>query len=79
VGEYRHPHWKQHPEWDSNIAKYNVHEPPQDAFGDWAAISIGDQHYLFGDFHPANDDIRVGWLTSSSLDQSFEFCGEIGR
>lgn len=79
VAEYPHPHWKQHPDWDSNVAKYNVHEPEQNAFGDWASISIGGQYYLFADFHPANDKIRVGWFTSSSLDQPFEFCGEIGK
>jgi hypothetical protein len=78
VAEYPHPHWMQHPDWDSNIAKYNVHEPEQNAFGDWAAISVGGQYYLFSDYHPANDKIRVGWFTSSSLDEPFEFCGEIG-
>ena len=34
VAEYRHPHWKQHPDWDTNIGKYNVHEPEQEAYGD---------------------------------------------
>lgn len=61
------------------FAKYEIHEPEQDAFGDWAAISIGGQYYLFCDYHPANDKIRVGWFTSSSLDQPFSFCGEIGK
>lgn len=79
VGEYLHPHWMQHPEWDSNVAQYNVHEPEQDAFGDWAAISVGGQYYLFSDYHPANDEIRIAWFTSSSLDEPFEFCGEIGN
>ncbi|MDP6358592.1 MAG: hypothetical protein QF473_25965, partial [Planctomycetota bacterium] len=79
VAEYLHPHWKQHPEWDSNVAKYDVHKPEQNAFGDWAAISIGGQYYLFGDFHPAHQPIRVGWFTSPGLDQKFTFCGEIGR
>lgn len=75
---YPHPHWKQHPDWDSNIATYEVHEPEQNAFGDWAAISVGGQHYLFADFHPASDKIRVGWFTSSSLDEPFRRCGSIG-
>ncbi len=79
VGQYLHPHWKNHPDWDTNVAEYNVHKPEQNAYGDWAAISIGGQYYLFCDFHPANDDIRVAWFTSSSLDKPFEFCGEIGR
>jgi len=80
VAQYKHPHWKKHPDWDSNIAEYNVHEPEQDAFGDWAAISVGGQYYLFSDYHPAQNgkDIRVAWFTSSSLDKPFTLCGEIG-
>jgi len=61
------------------FAKYEVHEPEQNAFGDWAPISIGGQYYLFSDYHPANSSIRVGWFTSSSLDKPFTFCGEIGK
>lgn len=61
------------------FAKYEIHEPEQDAFGDWASICIGGQYYLFADYHPANSGIRVGWFTSSSLDKPFAFCGEIGK
>ena len=39
--EYKHPHWLQHPDFKSNIAKYEIHEPRQEAYGDWAAINIG--------------------------------------
>lgn len=46
------PLLQQRPDWDSNIAQYKVHKPKQDAFGDWAAISVGSQYYLFCDFHP---------------------------
>ena len=80
TAEYLHPHWvKEDPKrFKTSIAKYQVHEPEQDAYGDWAALSIGGQYYLFCDFHPAHKSIRIGWFTSSSLDQPFEFCGEIG-
>ena len=80
VDEYLHPHWtKEDPKnFPSNVGKYEVHEPKQDAFGDWAAICIGGQYYLFCDFHPANDKIRVGWFSASSLNEPFTFCGEIG-
>ena len=61
------------------FARYEIHEPEQSAYGDWAAISIGGQVYLFGDYHPARGHIRVGWFTSSSIDKPFTFCGEIGR
>ena len=61
------------------FGRYEIHEPEQNAYGDWAAISIGGQYYLFCDYHPANDKIRVGWFTSSSLDTQFTFCGELGK
>ena len=81
IKTYKHPHWvKEDPEhFKTNIAEYEVHEPEQNAYGDWASISIGGQYYLFGDFHPAGKPIRIGWFTSSSLDKPFTFCGEIGR
>ncbi|MFW6114478.1 MAG: hypothetical protein ACOC7K_01930 [bacterium] len=76
---YRHPHWRQHPAWKSNVAEYEIHEPEQNAFGDWAAISVGGQYYLFCDYHPANDKIRVAWFTSSDVNKPFKRVGEIGR
>ena len=81
TAEYLHPHWvKENPKrFTTNVAEYQVHEPEQDAYGDWASIAIGGQYYLFCDFHPANEKIRIGWFTSSSINQPFEFCGEIGR
>jgi len=78
-GTYDHPHWLQHPDFKTNIAEYEIHEPKQDAFGDWAAISIGGQYYLFCDYHPADEKIRIGWFTSESIDKPFTFCGEIGQ
>ena len=60
------------------FARYEIHEPEQNAFGDWAAIAIGGQYYLVSDYHPAHDKIRIGLFTSPSLDQKFEFIGEIG-
>ena len=81
IAEYLHPHWaKEDPKrFKTNVAKYEVHEPEQDAYGDWAAISIGGQYYLFCDFHPAHKGIRIAWFTSSSIDKPFSFCGEIGK
>ncbi len=60
------------------FAKYEIHEPEQNAFGDWAAIAIGGQYYLVSDYHPAHKKIRIGLFTSPSLDQQFEFIGELG-
>ncbi len=80
VAEYRHPHWKQHEDWDTNIGKYNVHEPEQEAYGDWAAICVGGQYYLFGDFDPVGGhSMSACWFTSPSLDEPFEWCGKIGK
>ncbi len=78
--EYKHPHWLQHPDWTSNIAKYEIHEPEQEAYGDWAAICIGSQYYLFGDYDPiGSGHMSVGWFTSPSLDQQFTWCDKIGE
>jgi len=63
--------------------KYEIHEPEQNAFGDWASISIGGQYYLFGDFDPAgshgNKGMSVAWFTSDDINKIFTFCGNIGR
>jgi len=65
------------------FAKYEIHQPEQNAYGDWAAISIGGQYYLFADFDPKDghgkNAMSVGWFTSSSLDEQFTFCGNIGK
>ena len=82
---YKHPHWaKENPErYKTNVAKYEVHKPEQNAYGDWAAISIGGQYYLFCDFDPVNGNgkhsMSVGWFTSSSIDEQFQWCGNIGK
>ena len=80
MASYKHPHWLEHPDWQSNIGEYEVHEPKQNAHGDWASICIGGQYYLFGDFDPADDHkMSVGWFTSSSLDEQFTWCDNIGE
>ncbi len=82
TGTYRHPHWvKEHPQrFKTNIAEYEIHEPAQNAYGDWAAICIGGQYYLFCDFDPADSRMMsAGWFTSPSLDQKFTWCDSIGR
>ena len=65
------------------FAKYEIHTPEQDAYGDWAPICIGGQYYLFGDFDPAHGKGRggmsVAWFTSSSIDKQFTFCDNIGN
>lgn len=84
-GTFNHPHWrKEDPEnFPSNVAKYEIHDPEQDAYGDWAAIAIGGQYYLFGDYDPAGahgqHNMSVAWFTSANINNPFTFCGNIGK
>ena len=62
------------------VAQYNIHQPEQEAYGDWAAICIGGQYYLFGDYDPVGGhQMSVGWFTSPSIDQPFKWCDHIGQ
>ena len=85
TGEFKtfnHPHWaKEDPEhFKTGRAKYEVHKPEQEAFGDWAAISVGGQYYLFGDYDPEHGKpMSIGWFTSSDINKPFTFCGNIGN
>ena len=82
IATYKHPHWaKEDPDnYQTNVAEYEVHQPEQEAYGDWAAISIGGQYYLFADYDPAGGhQMAVGWFTSSSIDEPFTWCDKIGN
>lgn len=82
TGTYKHPHWaKEDPaRFPSNVAEFEIHEPEQEAYGDWAAICIGGQYYLFGDYDPAGGhSMSVGWFTSPSIDEEFTWCDHIGN
>ena len=77
---YKHPHWLQHPDFKTNVATYQVHEPEQEAYGDWCSVCIGGRYYLFGDYDPVGGhQMSVGWFTSPSLDQPFTWCDNIGK
>ena len=81
IGTFRHPHWtKEDPEnYPSNVAEYEIHDPDQNAYGDWAAISIGGQYYLFADFEPAGSKaMSIARFTSSDINKPFTFCGSLG-
>ncbi|NNJ24131.1 hypothetical protein [Alienimonas chondri] len=69
-GEYRHPH---------GTYKYEIHEPEQNAYGDWTSIRIGGQYYLFCDYDPVGDHMYVGRWTSDSLEKEYTFCGQFGN
>ncbi len=82
IGTYRHPHWvmEDPKNYKTSTAKFEIHEPEQPAFGDWAAIGIGGQYYLFGDYDKSHGvPMSVGMFTSSSIDKPFTFFGNIGK
>jgi hypothetical protein len=81
IGTYKHPHWvKENPErFKTDIAEYEIHEPEQNAYGDWAAIAIGGQYYLFGDYDPVDGQMSACWFTAKSINEPFTFCDHIGR
>jgi len=85
TGTYTHPHWaKEDPaNYKTNKAEYEIHSPEQKAYGDWAAIAIGGQYYLFGDYDPVGahggQSMSTAWFTSSDINKPFKFCGNIGK
>lgn len=66
-----------------SFAKYEIYTPEQPAFGDWAAIAIGGQYYLFGDYDPVGlhgrEHMKIAWLTSSDINEPFVLQGTIGQ
>lgn len=77
---YKHPHWLQHPDFKSNIAKYEIHKPEQEAYGDWAAINIGGRYYIFGDYDPVGGHkMSTCWFTTDDINKKFEWCDNIGE
>ena len=85
IGTYKHPHWaKEDPDnYKTSVGEYEIHDSEQNAYGDWASISIGGRYYLFGDFDPAgkhgSNSMSVAMFTSASLDEPFTFFNNVGR
>ncbi len=67
-GSYDHPHVTFDP-------TYEIHIPEQDAYGDWTAIKIGEQYYLFGDYEPVGQTIRLARFTGKSIYGEFDLVG----
>ncbi|MEN8127894.1 MAG: hypothetical protein ABFR90_08850 [Planctomycetota bacterium] len=70
--QYAHPNFK---------CEYEVHEPEQDAYGDWTAIKVGSRYYLFGDYHPkeSGKSMRVAVFASDDINSRFARVGEVGE
>ena len=60
---------------------YEIHEGPQDAFGDYTLIKVGKQYYLFCDYDPAdhNKSMRIGRWRTDDIRKPFLWDGEIGE
>lgn len=61
--------------------KYEIHEGPQDAFGDYTMIKVGRQYYIFCDYdsHEKGKSMRVGRWRSDDIKRQFVWDGEIGE
>jgi hypothetical protein len=70
-GTYRHP--------SSGKLTYHKHQGPQDAFGDFTQIKIGERYYLFCDYDPHDAPMRVGYWSSDDINDRFTWEGSIGK
>lgn len=66
---------------DSTPYTYEVHEGPQDAFGDYAMIKVAGQYYIFCDYHShdKSKSMRIGRWRSDDIKKEFVWDGEIGE
>ena len=71
IGFFKHPHIKEQ-------MHYQIHEPVQNAYGDYTLIKVGSRYYLFCDFDPAVGPMRVGYWSSRSINTPFKWGGDIG-
>ncbi|WP_144993377.1 hypothetical protein [Polystyrenella longa] len=70
IGHYLHP--------TSEIPyEYEIHDGPQDAFGDYTLIKVGEYYYLFCDYHPHDGEIGLAYWFSKSLKTRFTWGGTI--
>lgn len=60
---------------------YEEHQGPQDAFGDYTLIKVGEHYYLFCDYDPHNKDksMRVGRWRTDDISKPFVWDGEVGE
>ncbi len=78
-GTYRHT--SMNVSNDGKELEYEIHEPKQDAYGDWTVIKIGKYYHLFCDYDSADHDksMRMGRFHSDDLEKEFTWSGEIGE
>jgi len=59
--------------------KFEIHEGPQNAFGDYTLFKVGSRYYIFCDFDPHDGPIHLAYWTSDSIAARFEWGGELGE
>jgi hypothetical protein len=66
---------------DLSPYNYEIHEGPQDAYGDYAMIKVGRQYYLFCDYHSheKSKTMRIGRWRTHDITKPFIWDGEIGE
>lgn len=64
----------------TGILEYEIHEPKQNAYGDYSMIKIGEDYHLFGDYDPADHSqkMKMGRFTGNDLNKEFTWSGSIG-
>ncbi len=80
IGTYAsHSSHRETGEWPDTF-EYEIHEPDQEAFGDWTAVKVGARYYFFADYHfpgAAKADMEVACFATDSLYEQLDFVGTI--
>jgi len=64
------------------LTEYEVHEPDQDAYGDYSMVKVGKWYYLVCDYHPSKQKKKkmcIGRWRTDDLSKPFVWCGSIGN
>jgi len=56
---------------------YEVHDSDQDAYGDWTSVKVGSRYYMFGDFDPHGEAIKLAIFSGDSLYEEFDLVGSL--
>ena len=64
---------------DNNPYIYEEHIPTQEVFGDYAMIKVGGIYYIFSDYAPVNQSIRLAKFYSRNIYTEFTSAGSIGE
>ncbi len=70
IRKYKHP---------NGVYEYQPRAEPIDAFGDYTMIRVGRTYYLFCDYDPHQQPMRVGYWHGTKLRKPFQWGGELGK